>query len=167
MSNLKLSDINIRTELRPGDIGYITYLHGRLYQQEYGYGIGFETYVAQGLTEFYRQYTPDKNRVWVCEHDKIIIGFILLMNREDAAQLRYFIIEPAFRGIGLGKKLMDLYMHFLRSNGSFKSSFLWTTHELFAAAALYRRNGFTLVEEKPSESFGKPVREQKYELILI
>jgi GNAT superfamily N-acetyltransferase len=158
-----LTDINIRTELKPGDIGYVVYLHGVLYSKEYQYGIAFEGYVAEGLAEFYAQYDPKKNRVWVCEYDKEIVGFMLLMNRGVSAQLRYFLITPEFRSIGLGKKLMELYMDFFRKAG-FKSSYLWTTHELPAAASLYKRSGFALVEEKLSVAFGKPVREQKYEL---
>ena len=39
---ISLDDISIRTELKPGDIGYVIYLHGDLYQREYGYGIQFE-----------------------------------------------------------------------------------------------------------------------------
>ncbi len=41
-------NITIRTVLRPGDLGYLIYLHGHLYGNEYRYGISFETYVAQG-----------------------------------------------------------------------------------------------------------------------
>jgi peptidyl-dipeptidase Dcp len=86
------------------------------------------------------------------------------MHREDnAAQLRYFILEPAYRGIGLGKKMMQLYMDHLQKAG-FQQSYLWTTHELEAAASLYKRYGFRLSEEKPSGAFGKPLYEQKYEL---
>jgi peptidyl-dipeptidase Dcp len=86
------------------------------------------------------------------------------MHREgDAAQLRYFILEPAYRGLGLGKRLMDLYMEHLRKAG-YRSSYLWTTHELAAAASLYKRYGFMLTEEKASDAFGKSLYEQKYEL---
>jgi len=78
---IDLNAISIRTELRAGDIGYIIHLHARLYAAEYNYGIIFETYVASGLVEFYRQYDPLKDRVWVCEHGNRIIGFLLLMHR--------------------------------------------------------------------------------------
>jgi GNAT superfamily N-acetyltransferase len=114
MSNvIKFNDIEIRTELKPGDIGYITYLHGLLYSEEYNYGISFESYVAAGFHEFYQQYNPEKDKVWVCEDKNIIIGFLLVMHRSaDTAQLRYFILAPPYRGIGLGKRLMELYMDF-------------------------------------------------------
>jgi peptidyl-dipeptidase Dcp len=58
---------------------------------------------------------------------------------------------------------MRLYLDFLRQGG-FKSSYLWTTQELSAAASLYEPYGFKLIEEKESRAFGKLVREQKYEL---
>jgi GNAT superfamily N-acetyltransferase len=164
---ITISDIAIRTELRPGDIGYVTYLHGDLYKKEYGYGIAFEAYVAQGFFEFYSQYDPGKDRVWVAEHGDRIIGFLLLMHREeDVAQLRYFILAAPYRGIGLGKKLAALFLSFAREQG-YRRCYLWTTDELFAAAHIYRKMGFVLEEEIESTSFGKPLREQRYELVLM
>jgi ribosomal protein S18 acetylase RimI-like enzyme len=158
-----IEGITIRNDLRPGDLGYVVHLHGLLYGAEYGYGIAFETYVAEGLHEFYKSYDPDKDRVWICEHHDRIVGFLLLMHRENnAAQLRYFLIEPKYRGIGLGKRLMELCMEFLRQC-QYQSSYLWTTHELEAAASLYKRCGFTLTEEKESTVFGKRLKEQRYD----
>ncbi len=164
--NINSEDIAIRTELKEGDIGYVTWLHGILYKKEYNYNIRFESYVAAGLHEFYQNYDPLKDRAWICEHHETIIGFLLLVHREnDTAQLRYFILKPEYRGIGLGKKLMNLYMDFLKSSG-YRYSFLWTTNELPAAAHLYKQHGFKLTEEKESTAFGKPLKEQRYDLIL-
>ena len=161
---INLNDIKIRTELKPGDIGYIIYLHGNLYSKEYSYGIEFESYVALGLSEFYKNYVPAKDRVWICEHNEKIIGFLLLMHMgDDTAQLRYFLIEPLYRGIGLGRELMNYYMEYFFDRG-YKQSYLWTTHELSAAAHLYKKAGFNLTEEKDSIAFGKPVKEQRYDL---
>ena len=162
---IRLDEIAIRTELQPGDIGFVTYLHGDLYKKEYDYGIGFEYYVAVGLNEFYQQYDPSNNRIWMAEHHGNRIGFMLLMNRGESAQLRYFIIHPDYRGIGLGNKLMGLYMEFLQEC-KYKSSYLWTTHELDAAAHLYKKHGFILTEEKESDAFGKRVTQNRYELVL-
>jgi peptidyl-dipeptidase Dcp len=87
------------------------------------------------------------------------------MDRGKAAQLRYFLIEPEYRGLGLGRKLLNLYMDFLHRCG-YRQSYLWTTHELTIAASLYKRIGFNLTEEKESTDFGKPLLEQRYDLIL-
>ncbi len=98
--------------------------------------------------------------------EAVMIGFMLLMHREGgAAQLRYFLIEPAYRGIGLGGRLMGLFMEHLRVRG-YTSAYLWTTHELEAAAHLYTKAGFVLTEEKESTSFGKPLKERRYDLTV-
>lgn len=162
MKAIALNDISIRTNLMPGDIGYITHLHGKLYKAEYNFGVEFEAYVAKGLAEFYEQYDVETSRIWICEHESKIVGCIALMNRGTQAQLRYFLLVPEYRGIGLGKKLMSLYMDFLYQC-KYKESYLLTTHELRAAASLYKAFGFKLTEQKESNGFGKTLIEHKYE----
>jgi GNAT superfamily N-acetyltransferase len=163
---MNVNEVTIRTDLRPGDLGYVIYRHGVLYSREYGYGLSFESYVGEGIAEFYRNYDPELDRVWICEYGGQIVGFLLLMHRDKGvAQLRYFYLEPEYRGIGLGKKLMESYMDFMISKG-YRSSYLWTTHELDAAAVLYTRHGFRLTAEKESGMFGKRLREQRYDWLI-
>ena len=162
----RLEHINIRTDLKPGDIGFVTYMHGKLYSIEYGYGLSFESYVANGFHEFVSNHNAEKDAVWVCEHDEKIVGFLLLMDRgNNSAQLRFFILSPAYRGIGLGKKLLEKFVEHLHAKG-YHHAFLWTTNEQQAAARLYERAGFRLTEEKESTSFGKDLVEQRYDLFL-
>lgn len=159
-------NVSIRTGLKPGDLGYVIYRHGKLYSAENGYGIAFEAYVAAGLSEFYRSYDAEKDRVWICEDEDQIIGFLLLMHRDErTAQLRYFYLEPEYRGIGLGNRLMQLFMDFLKEKG-YRRAYLWTTNEQTAAASLYERYGFKHTEEKESNAFGKPLIEQRFDLML-
>jgi N-acetylglutamate synthase-like GNAT family acetyltransferase len=156
-------DIKIRTTLEPGDIGYIVYLHGTIYKQEYNYGLMFETYVAEGLVNFYKDYNEQKDRVWICEHDKKIIGSMILAHRKNSScQLRYFLVSPAYRNVGLGKKLMNLLMQFVKEC-NYESCYLWTTNEQQKAASLYKAYGFALTEEIESTAFGKLVMEQRYD----
>lgn len=162
---VQLKDITIRDHLLPGDIGFVINSHGEMYKTEYGYSVDFEHYVAKGMVEFMDQYNPSRNGVWICEHSGNKIGFLLLMDRGEAAQLRYFFLFSAYRGIGLGKRLMDLFMKYLHQKG-FKSCYLWTTNEQLAAARMYQAYGFRLVQEKPSNAFGKQLVEQKYLLEL-
>jgi ribosomal protein S18 acetylase RimI-like enzyme len=160
---ISLKDLTVRSEIRPGDLGHTIWLHGTLYHKEYQYGPSFESYVAGGLSEFYLQYDPEKDRVWICEHDNTIIGFLLIMHRSfQIAQLRFFIILPEYRGLGLGKLLMDRFMQFLK-DANYEGAFLWTTNEQSRAASLYRRYGFRLTEQKESTVFGKALMEQRYD----
>jgi peptidyl-dipeptidase Dcp len=160
------NDIVIRTELVPGDLGSVIQMHGKLYKKEYDYGLHFESYVAAGLHEFCEKLGTSRSRAWICEHGGQIVGFLALMDRGDLAQLRYFIIDPAFRGIGLGRKLMDMYMEHLHTSG-FRGSYLLTTKELPAAAHLYTAYGFRLKEEHHAHHpFDKDVIEQRYEMFI-
>jgi N-acetylglutamate synthase-like GNAT family acetyltransferase len=163
---ISFKDILIRTEIVPGDLGYVIYMHGRLYKKEYNYGLHFESYVAKGIHEFAESLSSSKSRGWICEKEGKIVGFLALMDRGDQAQLRYFILDPSVRGVGLGKKLMDLFMDHLKAS-VFKGAYLLTTKELPAAAHLYTSRGFKLKEETPiNYPFDKDVIEQRYELIL-
>ena len=155
-------EVTIRTRLEPGDLGYIAYLHGRIYDKENQFGLGFESYVLEGLGEFGTQYDPEKDRVWVCERGPEKVGFLVGMHRGEALQLRYFILLPEYRGMGLGKRLMDLFMEYVRERG-YSRAYLWTTNEQYAAVSLYTRYGFRSVEEKQSMAFGKPLIERRYE----
>ena len=155
--------IRIRTKLQPGDLGYIAYMHGRVYDRAHQYGLGFESYVLEGLGEFGHQYDPAKDRVWICEYGPDMVGFLVGVHRKGALQLRYFILLPAYRGLGLGKRLMDLFVAYMSETGC-RRAYLWTTNEQHAAIALYTRYGFVLTEEKQSKAFDKPLVELKYEL---
>ncbi len=163
---MKLDDITIRTHLAPGDLGEIIRMHGVTYAAEHRYGVAFEAYVAAGLHEFFVNFDPERDGVWICEDRERIIGSLFLVHRpEHAAQLRYFLLLPEYRGFGLGRRLMNFFVKFLREKG-YSSAYLWTEKDLASAAALYRKYGFTLTEEKPSDAFGRPVVEQRYDLIL-
>ena len=163
-SMIKLKDVAIDSEIGPGDLGGLIFLHGSIYGRECGFGIGFEMYVARGVVEFHERYDPD--RVWFCRLGGDLVGSLVLMHREGgAAQLRYFLLRPDCRGIGLGKELMGRCMDFLRQRG-YRSCYLWTTSDLTSAASLYQRNGFTLTEEKTASTFGLRLLEQRYDLVL-
>jgi len=161
-----LDKIDIRNKLELGDIGFVIQAHSELYGTEYNYSYLFEQYVVKSLMTSLMQEKPNRNRAWVCEHQGNKIGFLFLADHGESAQLRYFFLYPEFRGIGLGRKLMNLFMTYLKAQ-EFKSCFLWTTNEQEMARSLYLKYGFALVEEKASTEFGKSLFEQKYVLNLF
>ena len=156
--------INIRTSIEPGDLGYMVYLHGKLYKEQCGYDHNFERFVALSICEFMGGFDPQKDCIWVAEDNNQIIGTIVIMGRSgEIAQLRYFLLKPEYRGIGLGNKLMELAMKFCKDN-KYKSVYLHTTDELDAAAHLYRKHGFHKTREFPQHHWGKETMEQWYDL---
>lgn len=159
-----MSEISIRNILQSGDLGQIAALHGKIYAEEHGFGLGFEAYVMESLVEFYRQYDLDKDKVWVVEDQGRMVGFLLLMHRpENQAQLRYFILEKNYRGFGLGRKLISEWMDFYREK-AYAEAFLYTTSGLDSAVHLYESFGFRKVTEKHSEDFGVPLKEILFRL---
>lgn len=159
-----MASYTLRNQLLPGDLSQVALLHATIYYEEQGFGMGFETYVMESLVEFYRQYDPQQDKVWIVEGNGRIVGFLLLMHRPNfQAQLRYFILDKAYRGLGIGKKLMQEWMDFYRERG-YKGAYLYTTSGLDSAAHLYESMGFQKASEKASEDFGVPLHEIRYEL---
>jgi N-acetylglutamate synthase-like GNAT family acetyltransferase len=156
----------IRSNLRPGDIGYLIYLHGILYAKEYGWDCTFEKYVAESLTKSIPSFDDSAGCLWIAEIDGKIIGSIgIVTGSNSEAQLRWFIVHPDQRGRGLGRELLNRALQFSRDRG-FKSVFLWTVSDLKVAAELYQWAGFRKTEEKTHQIWGKTITEERYELSL-
>jgi N-acetylglutamate synthase-like GNAT family acetyltransferase len=157
--------VTIRTDVRPGDVGTIIHLHGVLYAREYGFDPTFEAYVAGPLSGFVIA-AADRERIWIAEQDGRIVGCVAIVAASpETAQLRWYLVDPSARGVGLGKRLLQEAVAFARECG-YESIILWTVSALAAAAHLYRSAGFRKVEEKPGRMWGVDVVEEKYELVL-
>lgn len=157
--------VTIRSDLRPGDIGYLIYLHGILYAQEYGWDATFDAYVAGPLAKFAESRT-DRGRIWIVEKDGVVAGSIAIVEvSQKQAQLRWFLLHPDLRGCGLGKLLIEKALSFCRQCG-YSSVSLWTVSALKAAAHLYTSAGFRVTEEKAHDLWGTTLTEQRYELKL-
>ena len=154
-------EITIRTA-KPGDLGYIAFRHGVLYEQEYQLEPVFESYVLEGLLKYVR--SSQEGTVWMAEHGGKIAGFIAIIRiDEETAQLRWFLIEPEFRGIGLGRRLMSIAMDYCREK-QFRQVFLWTFQGLDAACHLYEAYGFRMTEQARNDTWKKGVVEERWEL---
>ncbi len=157
--------ITVRTDLRPGDIGRIVSLHGELYAREYGFDPTFEAYVAEPLAAFVQAGSP-RGRLWIAERGETLAGCVAIVPHGPlVAQLRWFLVHPACRGEGLGKRLLGEAIDFSSAAG-YDTVMLWTVAALTTAARLYRGAGFQRVEQKPGRQWGVDVVEERYELDL-
>lgn len=155
-------DTIILRPYRSEDAPWLVERHGTLYAEHDGFDDSFGPLVADILQDFSASHDPEKERGWVAQRGTERLGSIFCVRVDDqTAKLRLFLLEPAARGQGLGQRLLDQCMDFARSAGYARMS-LWTHASHEAACALYLKNGFTMVEEVPVNSFGQALLEQTW-----
>lgn len=151
---------------RPGDIGWVIHRHGVLYSQEQGWDERFEAVVAEIAARFVHNFNPRRERCWIVERAGEIVGSVFLVRESDAvARLRLLLVEPAARGLGIGKRLVDECIRFARRSG-YRQIILLTESTLKGAQHIYQKAGFRLVREQQHSEFGFPVLGQTWELDL-
>ncbi|SMC96109.1 bifunctional helix-turn-helix transcriptional regulator/GNAT family N-acetyltransferase [Sporomusa malonica] len=164
LSHQSGSSITIRTG-RPGDLGYIAYRHSVLYHQEYNLDpVVFERYVLGSLLKYAEN--QQAGEIWIAEVNGKIAGFIgMVALDEETAQLRWFLIEPEFRGIGLGRRLLKVAMAYCNEK-KYKKVLLWTFQGLDAACHLYKSFGFTATQQVENNTWKNGLLEERWEVTL-
>lgn len=157
--------ITIRTELRPGDIGRLIEYAGTYGKKDFGYPLSFEGYVAKTLAEYLIHPQP-RNRIWIAEDvHGAFVGSVGVVDRGETAQLRWFNLDPKYRGRGIGGQMFNDAIKYCREAG-FKRAWLSTFTESETAIGIYRRRGFNLIEEKPFTLEGQTLNELIFEKLL-
>lgn len=154
----------IKRGYQTGLIARITQMHALYYARTSGFGQRFESVVAKGLAEFCERLESPKNGIWVAMQGEGIVGSVAIDGEDlsnNIAHLRWFILDDAARGGGLGRKLLSAALAHV-DEGKFAETHLWTFSGLQAARHLYESYGFTCVEESPGSQWGREVLEQRF-----
>ena len=160
------SEITIRDQLNPGDIGYLVHIQSKYYFLEFGYDLEFEAYICKLFSDFvYRD--DEGERMWIVEKEGTIVGSIgLFRDHDHVARLRLLFLHPDVRGRGLGRKLVDLAVEFAKKAG-YSTVVLMTEDILKAAGRIYMDAGFEVAKSEDIIMWGVKCKLQTYEKKLL
>jgi DNA-binding MarR family transcriptional regulator/GNAT superfamily N-acetyltransferase len=152
--------------LRPGDLGWVVERHAVLYGVEQGWNQGFEALTARLVAELGRPKDPARERGWIAERDGQRLGCVFVAKEdEQTARIRLLLVEPAARGLGLGRRLARTCLAYAREAG-YRDMVLWTHAQLTAARKIYADLGFTKTQEWRHADFGPVVVSETWKLTL-
>jgi DNA-binding MarR family transcriptional regulator/GNAT superfamily N-acetyltransferase len=153
-------------QARAGDYGWVIERHGAIYASEFHYDETFEAFVAEGVARFVKQHDARRETALIAEHGgrRVACAFVV-RDSAKVARLRFFLVDPEFRGGGIGGRLLDQAIVLARAH-DYDRMVLWTQSILTSAISLYRSRGFALSREEPYEGFGRRLRAQEWALDL-
>jgi GNAT superfamily N-acetyltransferase len=152
----------------PGVVGKIIESHAVYYFENWGFDVTFETQVGRELSEFVSNFDKNRDSLWVVTRQKKFGGALAIDGRQavtEGVRLRWFIVEPKFQNIGIGKSLIRKAVEFCKKK-RYPKVYLWTFKGLESARRLYEAADFRLCEESDVLQWGQNIKEQKYELAL-
>jgi ribosomal protein S18 acetylase RimI-like enzyme len=158
--------LEIRSDLRPGDLGAIIAHHGQLYSREYGVDSTFEAHVAAAVAAIGKRGWPGpREHLRIAELDGRHAGSLALSDERDGwAALRFFVLDAELRGRGLGRRWVAEVLESARRDG-YEGVRLETFSDLRAAAHIYRSQGFVVTSEESGPRWGRSAfTYQRYEL---
>ena len=94
--------------------------------------------------------------VWVAVENGTIIGTVAAVARDKTLYVRGMAVDPAMRGRGTGRALLERVEEFA-SRGGFERLLLSTTPFLLSAIRLYEKNGFRRDAAGPHDLLGTPL----------
>jgi ribosomal protein S18 acetylase RimI-like enzyme len=182
-------DLVVRTAFRERDADAIVALHDRVYSTEFGFDARFAASVAWSIEAARAGGWPETSGgAWLVDRGGRLVdcggrlvdcggrlvdcggrlagSLALTTEGEDGVgRVRWFVLAPAARGRGLGRRLLGELLSQARAAGLRRLE-LETFSALRVAASIYVRAGFTVQWERETDQWGPPILYQGYALQL-
>jgi GNAT superfamily N-acetyltransferase len=160
-------DLVVRTAFTDRDGEAIVAVHDRVYCTEFGFDARFAASVAWSIEAALARGWPDTGGgVWLVDRGAQLEGSLALITEGDGVgRVRWFVLAPAARGRGLGRRLLAELVSRARAEGLRRLE-LETFSALTVAASLYLRAGFTVQWERETDQWGPVIVYQGYALQL-
>ncbi len=165
------SGVRIVSGYRPGILGRTLEMHLAYYSRVAGWGSSFETSLAVDMAGLVGRLDRPPNEAWSAVQtlpggaEERIVGTIFIdgeiPGQPGVAHLRCFIVDERVRGLGVGRRLLDVAMAFVRQTGV-GQVVLWTMAGLLAACRLYEQAGFEMVLETEVAKWGQTAVLRQY-----
>ncbi|MGZ7109431.1 MAG: GNAT family N-acetyltransferase [Methanobacterium sp.] len=149
------------------DVDFVISGQLKLYEAEYGFTSKiWKAYLTEGVHELVNQFDGEKDCIYILEHDGVPSGCAAIVHEDDnTAKFRFFFMDLKLRGLGAGRKLLEMSIDFCRER-KYNHVHLWTFSTLNAARYLYKSKGFKITETRENNEWGTPVLEELWELDL-
>jgi GNAT superfamily N-acetyltransferase len=137
-SQRKPSDVEmILREMKPADVRHCINVRTMVRENHYS----LEALRQAGITEeSVCEMIATTHKGWVCETNQRVIGFS--MGNRSNGEFWVVAVLPEYEGKGIGRKLMELAVQWLRASGC-AEIWLWTSPDVGTRAyGLYQKSGW-------------------------
>ena len=154
----------------PGALGEVCALQSRYYAEGWGFGRAFELDRAREMAEFLGRFDHERDLFkLVCRDGRVVAAIAIDGGAEEVtgggSLLRWFIVDGAERGNGIGRQLLSIAVEHARAR-DYRSIALHTFDGLETARYLYEEAGFRLADEEMSDRWGAVILQQVFVLDL-
>ncbi len=148
------------------DINYVLSQHQVLYTEEYGLSPILGDYAEKGIRHFINNCNSKKECMLIPELNGCAVGSIMVIKAgEDTANIKYLMLEPKLRGMGIGSRLVDAALDFCREKG-YKHVSLDTISTLQSARNIFIKKGFKISHFRKSSILGEDTLQEFWDLDL-
>lgn len=150
----------------PADRAWVRRVNLRQYREVEGFDAGFDAALDASLARIEAQRTGGRVAFLIAEAAGQPVGTLFLCRESDeSARIRLFYLDEAWRGRGVGRRMLDQAISAARGHG-YAQICVSTFTRHGAACRLYHARGFQGVVHPPAEVFGQCLVQVDYHLWL-